>query len=552
MKPMWNVRESYSRFMAWAHGGVAKAAPLLMPFTDSTAGFQNSTPPTTVRAAGSLPIQKASKGVEIGVSGLAASHGYLFEEFLPQLQGEQGRRMFREMSDNDDTIGAMLYALETLLKAADWNVEAAEGDTTGEYADFLKSNMDDMEHTWTDFISEVLTEFVFGFSFFEKVFKRRVGPFEVDPTRRSKHTDGKIGIRKLAPRAQESLQRWEMDPNGDVIAFIQQPLYYAATNTIGTAGPYTIPMGKGLLFRTTSKKNNPEGRSLLRNAYVSYFHKKNIQFTEATGIERNLAGMPVVSIPASYLNISPTDPDFAQKSMVLATYKKIARDLKFNEQGAIVIPSDTFKDTQGNPTAVKMVEVQLLSASGSKNVDTNTVVLRYSNGILRSILSDWMMLGNDSKGSHALSSNKTEVYFKSAQGYLDAIADVLNRVLVTDLWQLNGFPIELMPHFAPGQIAPEDLEKFGTYIEQLAHAGFTLAGDPETERVVRQKAGLPEEVDPNILPRDLVFQQEQADQAAQNAAMLAENDAKNRAQMAGQKQPPGKPPGKGPKKPAGK
>ena len=62
-------------------------------------------------------------------------------------------------------------------------------------------------------------------------------------------------------------------------------------------GVLTIPLEKALHFRTTSVKNNPEGRSILRTAYRSWYFKTRIQEIEGIGIERNLAGFPVLYAP---------------------------------------------------------------------------------------------------------------------------------------------------------------------------------------------------------------------------------------------------------------
>lgn len=485
------------------------------------------------KAGSSIGASASQQNGEFGVSGLNISNGYLYEEFLPQLQGERGRRALREMSDNDDTVGATLYAIDTLLKAVPWNVEANEKDTTGEYAEFVESVIDDMECTWAELISEILTMLIFGWAYFETVFKRRIGPYEKDPSRRSRYTDGKIGIRKIAPRAQESIDRWEMGPNGDILGMWQQ-------GAGDDSGGYFIPYDHALLFRTTSRKNNPEGRSILRTAYMPYFNKKKIQFYEATGIERDLTGLPVLKVPSEILmdNASP-----ASKAM-LSRLIKISRDLKFNEQASVILPSDPWRDEDGKFTSTPRVSLELMSASGGRTIDTNAVVGRYSTSIARVILADWLMLGSSSgSGSYALSDNKTQIFFQSTQGYIENIAQVFNRVMLPRLWKLNGWDTQFMPKLNPGTVAPEDLEKFGKYIDTLANAGFTLAGDPETEKLVRQKGGLPEEVDPEILPRSLQMQQQefeaqQAQQAA-NDAKFAE-DAKRQAQQAKVKPSAGK------------
>jgi hypothetical protein len=67
---------------------------------------------------------------EYGRSGLRHWGGFVFEEWLQQLQ--QGRRaaeVYREMSDQDPIIGAILYAIQMLMRRVTWWFE--EQDTPG-------------------------------------------------------------------------------------------------------------------------------------------------------------------------------------------------------------------------------------------------------------------------------------------------------------------------------------------------------------------------------------------------------------------------------------
>lgn len=425
---------------------------------------------------GSGPAQQRVKPMdELGVSGVWIASGYVHEEFLRELQGDRGRRTYREMADNDSMIGAVLAAIELMLRSAKWTMEPNEENPDQDMADLAYGMINDMEDPWEDFISEALTFLPFGFSFFEVVYKRRVGPYESDPTRNSKYDDGLIGLRKIAPRAQESLLRWEIAPNGDILGFWQQPPEGGQT--------IYIPMEKGLLFRTTSRKNNPEGRSVLRNAYTSYYFKKNIQITEAIGIERELNGVPMIRVPSKIL----TDPAHAQTK---AAYEKMARDLKFNEQGGILVPSDVYKDDTGKLSQVYKVGVELLSSSGSRNIDTDRVITRYDQSMARTVLADFLMLGTD-KGSFALSKSKTDLFLRASQNFVDIIAATFNRKQMPRLWKLNGLPLETMPYLKAGDIAPVDLEEVGNYLSRIATVGVPIGGDPETEEVLREWAGLP-------------------------------------------------------------
>lgn len=203
-------------------------------------------------------LPKVNPLSEIGVTGLlrTSGTGFVYDEWLAALSTYRAKQVYREMRDNDAVVGAMFFALEMILRKANWIVKPAET-KKGEFtADFIKECMEDMSHTWEDFISENVSMFTFGFSLFETVYKRRKGP---DGRQASKFDDGLIGWRKFAPRSQESILYWMWDDEGGLQGAVQlaAPDYRTVP----------IPIEKLLLFRTTSIKGNPEGRSVLRNAF---------------------------------------------------------------------------------------------------------------------------------------------------------------------------------------------------------------------------------------------------------------------------------------------
>ncbi len=108
---------------------------------------------------------------ELGRIGQRQFGGVIYEEFLPELRGKRGIAVYNEMSENDDIVGAILFAIEMLIRQCSWNVEAGGG--TGkdkEAADFVKSCMDDMQDTWIDTISEILSFLTYGWSFHDSFF----------------------------------------------------------------------------------------------------------------------------------------------------------------------------------------------------------------------------------------------------------------------------------------------------------------------------------------------------------------------------------------------
>jgi phage gp29-like protein len=421
-----------------------------------------------------VPIDKATPKpalFELGTTGLKQFSGRINEEFLTELRGLRGERTLKEMAENDSTVSAILFAIEMLLRNIPWRVDAAStSQEDRDAAEFLQGCMEDMSHTWADFISEVLTMLQWGWSFFEIVYKVRDGD-SLSSEHRSRYNDGKIGWRKFAPRAQETRKRWLFDQTGGVQAFVQMlPYAYEAV----------IPIDKGLLFRTTSRKNSPEGKSAIRGAYRAWYMKKRIEEIEGVGIERDLAGFPILYAP-SVLMSSTNAAEQAQYTEL----KNIVRNVRRDEQEGMILPSDT--DERGN----RMYEMKLLSTGGRRQFDTTKIIDRWDRRIAASVLADFIMLGQDKAGSFALSSDKTAIFQQAIDGWNTSIASVLNRHAVPRLMGFNGYNLEVLPQLKPASVTKDDMHQFADALWRLAGAGFALAGDVSVENLVRDKMGLP-------------------------------------------------------------
>lgn len=415
-------------------------------------------------------LSEAQAKATLGVAGDNTDNGQIrADEFLPELRGKRAIRKYREMRDNDSTIGAVMYATEQVLRDVDLKVMPANDSAEAkEEAEFVKSVLDDMDHTLDDHIAESLSNLSYGFAWFEVIYKRRIGPTERSDKKRSKYTDGRMGVRKIAIRAPWTISRFDVDQQtGDVKGIYQDGSGYNNSNY--------IPTRKSLYYRTTTINGDPAGRSILRNAYTSYEYVNNLQSIEAIAVERELAGIPVARIPAEYLSGDAT----AAQSGFVNNLQSILRDVKFNEQGYIILPSDTYPDKDGAPTNQKLVDVELMSSSGSRNIDIDPIVRRYQHDIARSVLSEFLMLGGGNTGSYALSKSKTDLFLRALESYIQAIVDVLNKQLVERLWELNGLNYDLMPTIVAGDVAPHDLREIAAFLRNLNGADINVSDHPE-------------------------------------------------------------------------
>jgi hypothetical protein len=419
-----------------------------------------------VKKAGPPSPGSAEVTGELGSTGLSrtgSNWGEITEEFLPQLSGKNALRAFREMSHNDPVVWSMLFAARMLLRNVHWRVEGERQDLV----EFVDSCLVDMSSTWGDTLSEILSFLVYGFSWHEIVYKRRVGPNETDPSRRSRFSDGRIGWRKLPIRSQDTLVEWEFDAEGGVRAFIQSaPPNYQQVR---------IPIERSLLFRMGAHKGNPEGQSILRGAYRPWFMKKRLENIEGIGIERDLAGIPVI-----YRSLEMKAHD--------AELKKIVRNIRRDEQEGLILPLAF--DDRGN----KLLTFELLGSPGSRQINISQVIDRYDKRIAMTMMADFILLGQQSVGSFALADSKTALFSTALGAVQSSVAEVMNNFAIPRLLGVNGISVDSpdeMPRMVPGDIESVDLQKLGSFVTALAGAGAPLFPDRDLENYLRGLANLP-------------------------------------------------------------
>lgn len=416
---------------------------------------------------------------ELGSSGLGKTSGFVIDEFISELRGIRGARVYREMSDNDPVVGAMVYAIEKLILAIKWDVAPyQDGDEPvkkkdQKNADFLEECMYDMSESWSAMISQILSFLVYGYAFCEIVYKKRVSPDAKSGEKRSKYTDGKIGWRKIALRGQETLWDWVFDDNGGVRAFQQQDPY-------ANKGLVTIPIEKGLLFRTANPRNNPEGRSILRNAYRPWKFKKTIEEIEAVGIERDLAGLPVAYVPPSMLSSAATTAEVSARNAM----QDLIRRIKRNENEGVLFP--LAYDEQGR----ELYKLTLLNSGGTRQFNTDAVVQRYDQRIAMTVLADFILLGHDKVGSFSLGASKIDLFTSAIQQIADTIADTFNDHAIPRLFKLNGLDTTRLPEIKAGEITHVDLGVLGDFVSKMTAAG-AMQPDTAMDNYLRGLANLP-------------------------------------------------------------
>jgi hypothetical protein len=384
---------------------------------------------------------------ELGTTNPRRVGATLYEDFIPQLRGRKAAAIYQEMAWNDATIGAILYAVEQLVRQVVWSVDSDSEQTT----EFLADNIQGLQSSWDDFISSALTEVIYGWSMFEVVYKLESGRLYWD---------------KFGFRAQESLHEWILSDKGDLEAFVQ----------IGRTGEnITIPADKLIHFRTTTGDGRPEGRSWLRRCYRAWHMKKYVEDQTAIGISRDLNGVPLAKIPSETLMAGPGNDEYD-------TVKEIITGLKVDEQAGVMWPSDVEEDGH------ELFSLELLSTSGRPKTDSLAFIRQAAMDISAVMLAQFIGLGRDAVGSRALAEPQQELFQTALGALLDSIEEQFHRQATEKLLEMNGLPSGRIKH---GELRDIDLDAIGNYVLRVSQAGGEFFGpDGAGMDEFREMAGL--------------------------------------------------------------
>lgn len=425
---------------------------------------------------------------EQGFIGLKSISGQILEESNHKLRMPFLIKEIDEMK-RDSTVASALSFYKMMLGGVKWKFKAPVGASKEliERTKFLNTCMNDMDHSWFDFIQNVLTSIDYGFSVHEKVFKQRT-------KNNSKYDDGLIGWKALPIRAQQTLYKWHFTPDGRALESFEQSFRFLVdsgrySNLIANGATVTIPRDKFLLFRTNPQNDNPEGTAALKASWIAWRMKKEVEAQEQIGLGRDLGGLLNISIPAAYMSPDATP---AQKA-VYEEYKRIVRNVANGEQSGIVIPSDCDSDTK-----MPLFKVDLLTSQGSRGYDTNAIIARLTSQILVSLFADLLQLGTNSTGSFALAGSKESLISQALDFRLREIKNVIDNDLIVQTFKLNKWDCKELPEIVYETTTKPSMEELSKFVQRCS-ATNSLEKDRQVLNIIRETMGadpLPEDTPP--------------------------------------------------------
>lgn len=405
----------------------------------------------------------------IGQTGLRYTQSTLMDdEQASEIRWPKSLSTFDKMK-SDPIVSGSLFLIKQYIRKVEWGVEPYGGlEATEEDNRRAKiveySLFKNLERPFDEVIADILSFIDYGFGFHEPTYKMY---------------KGNIVWKDFPARSQKTITGWKFDKQG-YLESIEQTYLNSTSVTGSVKSKVEIPYKRLLHFRTDAERNNPLGRSILKNAYRPYFMKTKAEYLEGVGLERDLGGLPLLELPAEYFAADPTeDPE---KYETFKNFVKVVENARNNEQAGIIIPSDT--DESGK----KLFDFKLLSSNAPSRIDASKVIERYDYRIAQSMLSDFLLMGSSSTGSFALSDNKVGTFLQSLEAYLEIISEQFNRKAIKRLYELNGWDAENTCELVHDPIGKDNINDLGSYLKAVD--GYVTA-DESLENELRRRANLP-------------------------------------------------------------
>ena len=208
----------------------------------------------------------------------------------------------------------------------------------------------------------------------------------------------------------------------------------------------------------------------MRNAYRPWYFKKHIEEIEGIGIERDLAGFPVLNAPEG---LDLWNDEDARLVKLRQNAEELIRNVRRDSEEGVLLPHGW--------------EFKLLSSGSARQFDTNAIINRYDYRIAITMLSDLVLLGGEKTGSFAMAETKQSLLATALNAQIQNIADIFNNYAVPKLMHYNN--ITDYPKIVPGDIESPSLKEIALLLRSM---GLDISGDMELMNHLRKISSLPQ------------------------------------------------------------
>lgn len=412
-----------------------------------------------------------------GTIGVAIHGGYIQQtDSNADLTGIKRYETFSQMLANISIVAAGVRYFLNLVAKPDWTVEPAEdsGDAGQEVADRIyKAIFKDMGMPWHRVVRRAAMYRFYGFSWQEWTARRL--------------EDGFIGFLDIEPRAQKTIEKWDVDAGGQVHGVIQRAPQ--------TGLELYIPREKSVYLVDDSLHDSPEGLGLFRHIAEPGRILQRLEQLEGWGFELDCRGMPIARGPFSDLQQLVKNGELSEEER--AAIEQPLKDFVDNHvqdpKRGLFLDSTTYKtiDDKESPSTVYKWDVELLKAGSTNLGELSKAIQRKTREIARIMGVETILLGETGSGSLAMAKDKSQNFALIVDSTLKELTEAFEVDVIMPLMRLNGIPEELKPELKTQSIQHRDITEVTQALVDMAQAGAILDVNDPAINEVRDLLGLP-------------------------------------------------------------
>jgi hypothetical protein len=344
-----------------------------------------------------------------------------------------------------------------------------------------------------------------GWSPFENVYEAGKGEWE-----------GMWKLKKLAyihPLSLDKFSPYVVREGGDSISHLRQlPDAFIGNDGIGSnsfkgtiGGVKEIPFNWITYSSYSSTDSSPSGNSLFDAAYIPWREKQLLQDLTLIGVQKDMAGMPVLGAPSSLLSAAAENPNGPEARMVEQLKSNLA-NLHAGDQAYSMIPTDTHSE---NGNGQRQFELKFLGIEGSgKQFDVVDLVEQRKRAIYNCFSCQNMISGENGGGSYNLLEGQTSLQAHAVELDNMVVDEMWNKQVIPKLLLLNGITLseEDIPVWESGDVQEVSMDEYGKAVNRMARL---LPAVPAVVNSILDKLGIPYQVEDNTTPaeiRDMSFE----------------------------------------------
>ena len=226
-----------------------------------------------------------------------------------------------------------------------------------------------------------------------------------------------------------------------------------------------------------SSSSRPLGYSPLDACYTPWREKVLLQDYLLMGVQKDLAGTPVLRVPLDLFNKAKEDGSDAQ--IMMSQLVKHMTNLHQGDQSFCILPSDSH-DSSSN---ILQYDITFKGVEGNnKQFDLVSIIEQKKRAIYSTLGTSHLLTGENGGGSYNLYEGgaNSAAYLSRRDNMI--IADMWNKTIIPLLLRLNNINVDFkdVPVYVSGEVQPLSIDELGKFAQRVASVGMM----PITPKIV--------------------------------------------------------------------